>query len=267
MKYRFVVILILFFLLMSYLGSFLQDILLEDALDSNYWIFGVKAVFKLATLVVLIFIIYRQDLLEFNFSSIIKSKSWITKLKTTIIIVLSISYVLITYWDAGVLSIALIIIATFFSALSEEMTFRGIVLPALIRKNQKTSIIKPVLISSGLFGLLHYVNVLSQPNNFLGITFQVLAAVTLGILLCYLILKIRNIYIIGLFHASVNLVLNQNTLFNFEKALEEKEKLYSNDLLSSLLILALLALIGYIFINKIMKINPETIRLKKSPSE
>jgi len=252
---------------MSYLSSFLEDILLENALDSIYWIFGVKAGSKLVMLAVLVYLIYRLGLVEFNFSSIFKTKSRITLLKVTILIVLSLLFVLITYRDIGTISIALIIVATFLSALSEEMTFRGILLPVLIKKSENKTLIKPVLISSGLFGLLHYVNLFSQPNNFVGVTFQVLAAVTVGILLCYLILKIRNIYIIGLFHGSINLVLNQSTLFNSGQTLENKESLYSHDLLSSILILTLLVCIGYIFAKKIMSIDANTIGMKKSSNE
>lgn len=94
----------------------------------------------------------------------------------------------------------------FIVGFSEEIMFRGIFFPLLITANsRKWQVYKAAIISSLLFGLVHYINLLKQPDNFRGVTSQVIFAFSLGVFLTGLLLRTNNIVPVALIHSLINL--------------------------------------------------------------
>jgi membrane protease YdiL (CAAX protease family) len=79
-----------------------------------------------------------------------------------------------TYTAAGSYMLSIFIVNTLLVALIEEFTFRGLILPVILktRKNKKNRVFVSVVITSVVFGVLHYINLLREPDNFWGITSQ-----------------------------------------------------------------------------------------------
>ena len=59
-------------------------------------------------------------------------------------------------------------------------------------------------VSSSLFGIVHFVNLFSQPDNFIGITSQVFFALSIGVFFSGLMVRTENILVPVLIHALVN---------------------------------------------------------------
>ncbi len=89
-----------------------------------------------------------------------------------------------------------IIFATLLVGISEELMFRGILLPALVTKRGK---IRAVLISSIMFGLLHSVNIIGGlPAKEMLV--QVILTSIIGILFSCIALEIKNIIPLMIYH-------------------------------------------------------------------
>lgn len=110
------------------------------------------------------------------------------------------------YKNAEPWLLILFTVDTVLVALAEELTFRGLILPILIRINRKKKhvLFISVLVTSGIFGLMHYLNLFRQPDNFWGISSQVLFAVSIGVFLGGLLLRTRHLLAPVLIHFLVN---------------------------------------------------------------
>lgn len=88
----------------------------------------------------------------------------------------------------------------------EELIFRGTIFPLFIKSFTTTN--RPILISailsSLMFGIIHFFNLLSQPENIIGITSQVFFATSIGVFFCGLMVRTENILIPIIIHALVN---------------------------------------------------------------
>lgn len=84
-----------------------------------------------------------------------------------------------------------------FVALSEEYLFRVLILGILLDKygNDKKSALICVLISSIIFGLRHYINLITMPNTIISTTGQVLFTFMAGFYLACVYIRTKNIYI------------------------------------------------------------------------
>ncbi len=93
--------------------------------------------------------------------------------------------------------IALIFVTTIFVGLSEELIYRGIVLPAFLENHSK---FKAILISSILFSLLHAVNVLGgvAPH---GMFVQLLLTFLVGITFACIAIELGNLMPLIIYHA------------------------------------------------------------------
>jgi membrane protease YdiL (CAAX protease family) len=93
---------------------------------------------------------------------------------------------------------------TFSSAMFEEVLFRGLILGVLLNKyyNSNNGILKSVIISSLIFGLIHIVNIWTQPYQTFtrGTVNQVYAAFCIGVMYSSIYLKTRNIIVLGVLH-------------------------------------------------------------------
>ena len=91
-------------------------------------------------------------------------------------------------------------ISTFSIALVEELAFRGIIFILLIKifSEKKHSVILTVFVSSLIFALVHYVNVLSSP--FLTVTLQVLYCLFTGAVFTFSLVLTKNIFVPIILH-------------------------------------------------------------------
>ncbi len=99
-------------------------------------------------------------------------------------------------------------IETLTSAMFEEVLFRGLILGVLLSKyyDSKNGILKSVIISSLIFGLVHIINIWAQPyqSSTRGTLNQVYAAFCLGAMYSAIYLKTRSIIILGVLHFITN---------------------------------------------------------------
>ncbi len=103
--------------------------------------------------------------------------------------------------DATIL--AAILGATVLVGFSEELVFRGIVLPAYL---QNTSAAKAVLISSFLFSIFHVVNILGGVSVQAS-AIQLLNALLLGITFGFIAVEMGRIWPLMIFHAAYDFFL------------------------------------------------------------
>jgi len=97
-------------------------------------------------------------------------------------------------------------ISTLSSGVFEEILFRGLILGVLLHKYHKSKhgILKSVIISCLIFGLMHIVNIWTKDQTLRGTLNQVYAAFSLGILYSAVYLKTKSIIILGGLHTVHN---------------------------------------------------------------
>lgn len=115
-----------------------------------------------------------------------------------------------TYLIANQIDLMLFIVFVVSVGLAEELIFRGYLFPLIARHTKK--IVLAMVLSSILFGSIHYINLFRQADNFSGITSQALFATCIGISFCGFLLRIQNIYVIGILHALFNLSFGSSQL-------------------------------------------------------
>lgn len=86
---------------------------------------------------------------------------------------------------------------------TEEILFRGIIFPKI--SDYFSSIWLGALFSSFLFGIGHYINLIKNPDSINEITYQVISAFCIGVLMCGIFYKTKNIIIPALLHTIFNL--------------------------------------------------------------
>lgn len=123
-----------------------------------------------------------------------------------VFIIMGISGNWTTYTNTKLEILILFASSTFVVGIVEELAFRGTIFPLLIKSFTKTK--RPILISAVLsslmFGLVHFINLFSQPENIIGITSQVFFATAIGVFFCGLMVRTENILIPCIIHALVN---------------------------------------------------------------
>jgi len=111
-----------------------------------------------------------------------------------------------TYKSASIELLFLYAISVSVVGIFEEFLFRGAIFPLFIKSFDPTN--KPILISAVLsslmFGIVHFINLFSQPENIIGITSQVFFATSIGVFFCGLMVRTENILIPIIVHALVN---------------------------------------------------------------
>lgn len=147
------------------------------------------------------------------------------------------------------------IFLTLMAATSEELVFRGLIFPSSFKLFKDSKLVKSAIFSSLLFGAIHLLHLLKYPEHYIGIILQSFAAFSLGILLCYILIKTSNIIVVSLLHFSVNLFLK-----NPERANDPLNYVDLNgvtyDLTGLAVTVSVIIFIGLFSIFKIRKINP-----------
>jgi uncharacterized protein len=114
-------------------------------------------------------------------------------------------------------------IATLTRALFEEILFRGVVIGLLLSRyhNSKNGVLRSIVISSVLFGLVHIVNIWTHPERGTDYAIaQVCNAVCLGVLYGAIYMKTRSIIVLGLVHFMNNYAIHASALDGVEHVIE-----------------------------------------------
>lgn len=126
----------------------------------------------------------------------------------------------VTYSESKFGLLVLFALSTFAVGILEEFAFRGAVFPLFIKslKETKRPILMGAVLSSLMFGLVHFINLFSQPENLIGITSQVFFATSIGVFFCGLMVRTENILIPCIIHALINFSFGADEL---RKPIEE----------------------------------------------
>lgn len=170
---------------------------------------------RLVMFIGLIYLIKRLELTAFlGLKSGFKIRQVQTIVIPLVFVAMTIFGDLSLYKNAGFNLLSLFLISNLLVALVEELTFRAIVLPLIIkiRSNKKRLLLVSVVMSSLIFGVLHYLNLFREPDNFSGITSQVIFASSIGVYLGALLLRTRHIVFPVIIHFLVNVAFGKSAL-------------------------------------------------------
>lgn len=154
------------------------------------------------------------------------------------------------YYNSNSLSLFLFILYVLSIGFLEEFVFRGIILPLWIKKSG--NIFVAVMISSVLFGLIHYINFFTNSENINSVTSQVIVAFVIGILFSGFLIRTGSLISVALLHGMVDFIGFKHKLIqvvNRENNLDVNTKVPDlGDSVFSLIIFALIAGIGLLMI-------------------
>ncbi len=145
------------------------------------------------------------------------------KTKNTLLVIVPMYFVLagpIQYWvldyqfEAIQPSDVVLLLVTMMSVgLSEELVFRGFILPHLmVGADDNHSLKHPIITSAFLFGVLHFLNLLSADAHVALVFAQVTYATMFGVAFGILLLRTGSIYPIGFLHGIINFSGNLHDL-------------------------------------------------------
>lgn len=170
---------------------------------------------RLAMFIVLVYLVKRLELTAFlGLKTRIRFDQLQVIIIPIVIVSMSIFGDMTLYRNAGLSLLSLFLLSNVLVALVEELAFRAIVLPLIlkIRSNNKRLLLVSVVMSSLLFGVLHYLNLFREPGNLSGITSQVIFATCIGIYLGALFLRTRHIIFPVMIHFLVNVAFGKSVL-------------------------------------------------------
>lgn len=172
-----------------------------------------------------------------------------------------------TYVNTDLRILLLFALSTMAVGIVEELTFRGTILPLLILSfaNTKQPILKSAILSGLMFGLVHLINLFSQPENIIGITSQVFFAAAIGVFFCGLMVRTENILIPCMLHALVNFSFGAGEL---KQTAEETSTIIENSVINRSSLIPTTIFFLFIFIGgvyMILKTDKETILAKLNP--
>lgn len=112
--------------------------------------------------------------------------------------------------------IIIVIVEQIFVGVFEEFLFRGVVLNILLkkfrRKNHRNKMLA-IMISSVLFGMVHLLNLFSEPQMLVATIDQVFYSIFIGVFLAALYLRLNNIWLVVFYHFIYNIVTELPVLF------------------------------------------------------
>lgn len=142
--------------------------------------------------------------------------------RNTFLIIVPLYFVLagpIQYWALDyqfeaikIGDVLLLLLAMMSVGLSEELVFRGFILPHLIAGTEDQSLKRPIITAAFLFGVLHFLNLLSADAHVALVFAQVTYATMFGVAFGILLLRTGSIYPIGFLHGIINFSGNLHDL-------------------------------------------------------
>ena len=105
-------------------------------------------------------------------------------------------------------------------ALGEEFLFRGVILHAMLRawKDKRNYIFLTVIACSAIFGIRHFLRLITSPNAIILTMAQVVFTFMAGIFLCAVFLRTRNIWICITIHFLENMAVTIWRIFSSNAA-------------------------------------------------
>lgn len=154
------------------------------------------------------------------------------------------------YQKADSIVLLLFLLSQILVGFNEEIAFRAIIFPALIEGfgNEKRGIYLAAVVSSLLFGMIHYVNLIWQPGNFIGVTSQVIFATAIGLVFCGLLLRLQNIIYVSLFHGLINIAFGAKQLSGVEETVSSSDDLTLNVIIPTLIFYVFIAISGFVML-------------------
>jgi membrane protease YdiL (CAAX protease family) len=232
---KFIIVLVLILAL----NSFFKTIINTDTTDFQF-IYTSKIVLKIFLSLITIFFIIKWGLIKGR--KIFKNNKIVIPL-LLILIFISVKLVISNSTEQNVLLLPINHFLFFSSCLSvgmfEEFFFRILVFYFLstVCFSEKNNLIKSILISSLLFGLMHFTNFFSPDYDKLSVINQMFLAFSLGILLQSLFIKFKNIYLIIIIHALINYLGSyKSRLFDITREVVDSTNTV-NDLIQTLIII------------------------------
>lgn len=114
----------------------------------------------IAGIAFLMLILVKVSKLKVQFSQRINRSGWLMIFAVGIVIAGGVNT--LTTGEVNWSLVIVTLLGTFFVGLGEELAYRGLILNALI---EHMSVVRSVVVSSVLFGIMHSVNILKQPLN------------------------------------------------------------------------------------------------------
>jgi len=174
---------------------------LSNYLDT-YLYGGLKYLASLVIAALLIFLIYKDMPFEIKKGFTIKALFTFGLLG----IIGAIMPLLFSYEEVDITPTALTIVEFIFYvlmiAVSEEFIFRVVILNLMLKKFSlsKKDILKAKILASIIFGIRHFLNLITMPATPISTTAQVVFTFMAGVYLCALYLRTRSIWICVLIH-------------------------------------------------------------------
>lgn len=112
--------------------------------------------------------------------------------------------------------IIIVIIEQIFVGVFEEFLFRGFLLNILLKKfrnkNHKNKMVA-IMISSVLFGIVHLLNLFSEPQMLVSTIDQVFYSIFIGVFFAAIYLRTNNIWLVAFYHFLYNIVTELPVIF------------------------------------------------------
>lgn len=107
----------------------------------------------------------------------------------------------------------ILFVAMLSVGVSEEIVFRGFILPHLIHGNDPSRSLRlPILLAASFFGVLHFLNLLQADSHFISVLAQVTYATMFGVAFGVILLRTGTIYPLGFLHGVINFSGNWDDL-------------------------------------------------------
>jgi membrane protease YdiL (CAAX protease family) len=185
------------------LGASLYNIFQNQQVSNMLAASGIRLLLVIA----LLYIIKKKGFLQFNGLSPSFSVSNLFILYISVAIILFTAYSSYEiYLEAKPEKLFLFGITQALVGVFEELLFRGIVLPLLILHyaGKPRPIFKAVCLSSVLFGLVHFAQLIRHPENLFNTIITVIFAIGIGFVFACILLRTRNIIVPAFLHFLVD---------------------------------------------------------------
>ena len=193
----------------------LRELLIKCMVDELLAKFIAGIIVRLLLLCFVIYLIFKLNLNKFTgLDSKMQMKNLHAALIALAIIVIGILSNWKIYSSIDLTKLILFITSVITIGFFEEFVFRGMVLPLFIKSlhEKKQVLYLSVILSSFLFGSIHFINLLSQSGNLGGITSQVFFSFSIGVFFGGLMLRTENIIVPSIIHGLVNFAFGAGEL-------------------------------------------------------
>lgn len=150
----------------------------------------------------------------------------------------------------------LLFLAMLSVGISEEVVFRGFVLPHLVKKSSgQQGLIIPILTAALLFGVLHFLNLLQPDASGVVVVSQVIYATMFGVAFGIILLRTESLLPLGILHGVINFFSNWDQLPGALAPIKTETYLLFEAVISVLIVLPFL----WYILRELPKVDRKTI--------